>query len=109
MGHVIQIDEARIRDHLGEMVRGDVERALLDAEADRLCGAGRYERTQGRQDTGAGCYERSLPTAASEVNHKIPMNVRKILDTTAPTDRTRSHLAPTKPMTPKISSTNCAR
>src|SRR6202142_2114800 len=52
MGQVIQIDEARIRDHLGEMVRGTVEEtlnALLDAEADRLCGAGGYERTQGRQ------------------------------------------------------------
>ena len=36
MGQVIQIDEARIRDHLGEMVRGTVEEALnamLDAEA----------------------------------------------------------------------------
>ena len=57
MGQVIQIDEARIRDHLGEMVRGTVEEtlnALLDAEADRLCSAGRYERTQGRQDTRAG-------------------------------------------------------
>ena len=42
MGHVIQIDEARIRDHLGEMVRGTVEEtlnAMLDAEADQLCGA----------------------------------------------------------------------
>ena len=41
MGQVIQIDEARIRDHLGEMVRGTVEEtlnALLDAEADQLCG-----------------------------------------------------------------------
>ena len=47
MGQVIQIDEARIKDHLGEMVRGTVEEALnamLDAEADQLCGAGRYER-----------------------------------------------------------------
>ncbi len=46
MGQVIQIDEARIRDHLGEMVRGTVEEtlnAMLDAEADQLCGAGRYE------------------------------------------------------------------
>src|ERR1700722_9017638 len=71
MGQVIQIDEARIRDHLGEMVRGTVEEtlnALLDAEADRLCGAGRYERTQGRQDTRAGSYERSLHTVAGEVN-----------------------------------------
>lgn len=42
MGQVIKIDEARIKDHLGEMVRGTVEEALnelLDAEADRLCGA----------------------------------------------------------------------
>ena len=51
MGQVIQIDEARIRDHLGEMVRGTVEEALnamLDAEADRLCGAG---RTRGQAAT----------------------------------------------------------
>ena len=33
MGQVIQIDEARIRDHLGEIVRGTVEtlNAMLDA------------------------------------------------------------------------------
>ncbi|ESQ08817.1 MAG: hypothetical protein N838_21515 [Thiohalocapsa sp. PB-PSB1] len=39
---------------LGEMVRGTVEEALnamLDAEADRLWGAGRYERSEGRRDT----------------------------------------------------------
>ena len=39
MGQIIQIDEARIRDHLGEMVRGTVEEtlnAMLDAEADQL-------------------------------------------------------------------------
>jgi transposase-like protein len=65
MGQVIQIDEARIRDHLGEMVRGTVEEtlnAMLDAEADRLCGAGRYERSEARQDTRAGSYERTLHT-----------------------------------------------
>ncbi len=75
MGQVIQIDEARLRDHLGEMVRGTVEEtlnALLDAEADRLCGAGRYERNQGRQDTRACSYERSLHTVAGEVNLKVP-------------------------------------
>ena len=68
MGQVIQIDEARIRDHLGAMVRGTVEEtlnALLDAEADRLCGAGRYERSQGRQDTRAGSYERTLHNGAT--------------------------------------------
>ena len=60
-------DEARIRDHLGEMVRGTVEEtlnAMLDAEADQLCGAGRYERSQARQDTRAGSHERTLQTSA---------------------------------------------
>lgn len=75
MGQVIQIDEARIKDHLGEMVRGTVEEALnamLDAEADQLCGAGRYERTEGRRDTRAGSYERSLDTKAGPVKLKVP-------------------------------------
>src|SRR6202047_3801380 len=75
MGQVIQIDEARIRDHLGEMVRGTVEEtlnAMLDAEADRLCGAGRYERNEARQDTRAGSYDRTLQTSAGEVNLKVP-------------------------------------
>ena len=75
MGQVIQIDEARIRDHLGEMVRGTVEEALnamLDAEADRLCGASRYERSEARKDTRAGHYERSLHTKAGEVGLKVP-------------------------------------
>ena len=55
MGQVIQIDEARIRDHLGEMVRGTVEetlKAMLDAEADQLRGAGRYERGRARRHPG---------------------------------------------------------
>ena len=79
MGQVIQIDEARIRDHLGEMVRGTVEEtlnAMLDAEADQLCGAGRYERSQARQDTRAGSYDRTAgegsgrPHASRKNNHR---------------------------------------
>ena len=75
MGQVIQIDEARIRDHhVGEMVRGTVRRrnTLLDAEADRLCGAGQFERSEARQDTRAGNYQRTLQTQAGDVNLKIP-------------------------------------
>ena len=71
MGQVIQIDEGRTRDHLGEMVRGTVEDALnamLDAQADRLCGADRYERSEGRQDTRARRYERAPHTKAGEVS-----------------------------------------
>ncbi|MSU92194.1 IS256 family transposase [Rhodobacteraceae bacterium 2CG4] len=84
MGQVIRIDEARIRDHLGEMVRGTVEEALnamLDAEADRLCGAGRYERSEGRQDTRAGSYERALHTKAGEVKLKVPKLRRQTFET----------------------------
>src|SRR2546430_16587093 len=75
MGQVIQIDEARIRDHLGEMVRGTVEEtlnAMLDAEADQLCGAGRYERTNARQDTRAGSYQPTVQTNPGEDNLKSP-------------------------------------
>ena len=84
MGQVIQIDEARIRDHLGEMVRGTVEEtlnAMLDAEADQLCGAGRYERSEARQDTRAGSYERTLQTSAGEVSLKVPKLRRQTFGT----------------------------
>ena len=49
MGQVIQIDEARIRDHLGELVRGTVEEtlnAMLDAEASSSAVPGAAERSQ---------------------------------------------------------------
>ncbi len=84
MSNVIRIDEARIKDHLGEMVRGTAEEALnamLDAEADRLCGAGRCERSEGRQDTRAGSYERSLHTKAGEVKLKMPKLRRQTFET----------------------------
>jgi hypothetical protein len=56
-------------DQLGEMVRGTVEEtlnAMLDAEADQLCGAGCYERSEARQDTRAGSYERMLQAGAGQ-------------------------------------------
>ena len=84
MDNVIRIDEGRIKDHLGEMVRGTVEEALnamLDAEGDRLCGASRYERSEDRQDTRAGNYDRSLPTKAGEVKLKMPKLRRQTFET----------------------------
>ena len=70
LGAVVQIDDGKIRAHLDEVVRATVEEtlnALLDAEADHLCGARKYERTEGRNDTRAGRYERQLHTRAGEV------------------------------------------
>ena len=84
MGQLIQIDETRIRDHLGEMVRGTVEEtlnALLDAEADRLCNAQRYERSEARQDSRAGSYERTLHTKAGDVSLKVPKLRRQTFET----------------------------
>ena len=40
---------------------------MLDAEADQICGAGRYERSEARRDTRAGSYERTLQTSAGKV------------------------------------------
>jgi transposase-like protein len=75
LGPVVKIDEGRIREHLDEVVRSTVEEtlnALLDAEADHLCGARKYERTEGRKDTRAGSYDRHLQTKAGEVTLTVP-------------------------------------
>jgi putative transposase len=75
LGPVVQIDEGRIQAHLDEVVRATVEEtlnALLDAEADELCGARKYERTEGRKDTRAGSYDRQLHTKAGEVTLTVP-------------------------------------
>jgi putative transposase len=74
-GPVVQIDEGRIQAHLDEVVRATVEETLnglLDAEAERLCGARKYERTESRKDTRAGSYDRQLHTKAGEVTLTVP-------------------------------------
>ena len=71
----VKVDEARIQEHLDDVVRRTVEEtlnALLDAEADELCGAKRYERSETRRDTRAGHYSRHLHTKAGEVELKVP-------------------------------------
>jgi len=75
LGGVVRIDDGRIQAHLDEVVRSTVEEALnalLDAEADHLCGARKYERTEGRKDTRAGSYTRQLHTKAGEVSLQVP-------------------------------------
>ncbi len=70
LNKVIRIDETEIRGHLDEMVRGTVEEtlnAMLDAEADEMCNAQRYEHSPDRVDTRAGSYKRKLHTKAGDV------------------------------------------
>ena len=62
LNQVIKIDQARIKSHLGEMVRETVEETLnvmLDTEADQLCQArsAAYARSSGT------CQLLSLPSA----------------------------------------------
>ena len=73
--NVIRVDEAQVRSHLEQVVRSTVEQTLnglLDAEADELCGASRYERTPERLDTRAGHYRRQLQTKAGDVELRVP-------------------------------------
>ena len=71
----IAVDEEELRTHVSEVVRQSVEETLnglLDAEADTLCQARRYERNAERASTRAGHYERNLQTKAGTVQLKVP-------------------------------------
>jgi transposase-like protein len=76
----VVVDTEKVRGHLDEVVRSTVEQTLnqlLDEEADRVAGAGRYERSADRQDTRAGSYRRKLQTKAGEVELTVPL-LRKL-------------------------------
>ena len=66
----IKIDEKEIGDHLNQLVRQSVEdtiNSLLDAEADVICNATRYQHSPDRLDSCAGSYKRKLLTTSGEV------------------------------------------
>jgi transposase-like protein len=72
---LIEIDQGQLRQHVDGLVRDAVEdtlNALLDAEADALCGAKKYERSPDRTDYRAGAYPRQFQTKAGEVTLKVP-------------------------------------
>jgi len=72
---LIEIDQGQLRQHVDGLVRNAVEEtlnALLDAEADQLCGAHKYERSPDRVDYRAGSYQRRFHTKAGEVELKVP-------------------------------------
>jgi transposase-like protein len=87
----VVVDTEKVRSHLDEVVRSTVEttlNGLLDAEADRVCKAGRYERSSERADTRSGSYRRKLQTKAGEVDLKVP-RLRKLPLETAIIERYR--------------------
>ena len=72
---ILQVDQAMLETTLDRMVRKSVEEtlnAMLDAEADEITGAARYERSGERQAYRAGHYERDLTVKAGKMSLKVP-------------------------------------
>ena len=72
---IVQLNEEVIKGQLKELVRESVEETLnglLDAEAEKLTQAARYERNDQRQGYRSGHYSRNLTTTAGEVTLQVP-------------------------------------
>ena len=88
---ILTLNAGKVESHLDKTVRETVEKVLndfLDAEADDLCGAKRYERSPDRIDSRAGHYTRSLEHKAGPLTLKVP-KLRKVPFETAIIDRYR--------------------
>ena len=72
---IIQFDDAMFESKLDALVRVKVEQtinAMLDAEADEIANAARYERKTDRKAFRAGHYERTLTAKAGKLSLKVP-------------------------------------
>ena len=76
---ILQVDENMLETKLDRLVSEKVEQllnAMLDAEADEIAGAARYERTGDRKAYRAGHYERDLTVKAGTVTLRVPKSSR---------------------------------
>lgn len=72
---IIQFDQAMFESKLDKLVREKVEQtinAMLDAEADEIANAARYERKDDRKAFRAGHYGRTLTAKAGKLELKVP-------------------------------------
>lgn len=72
---IVQFNEEAIKHQIKDLVRESVEKMLnayLDAEADNLIKADRYERNNSRQGYRSGHYSRKLTTTSGEVTLQMP-------------------------------------
>lgn len=77
---MVKVNEEEVRNFLKKQVKDSVEttmNTMLDAEADALCGAKKYERSPDRTDFRAGHYPRKLQTTSGEVELQVP-KLRKL-------------------------------
>ncbi len=72
---IVEVNANEVQAHVDKVVRDSVEttlNGLLEAEAERLCRAKRYERTPERADTLAGSYNRKFQTKAGHITLNVP-------------------------------------
>ena len=72
---IVQLNEEVIKSEMKELVRGSVEETLnelLEAEAEKLTQAARYERSEARQGYRSGHYDRNLTTTSGDVTLHVP-------------------------------------
>ena len=72
---IVQLNEEIVKSQIQEMVRKSVEETLnglLEAEAEKLTQAGRYERNEARQGYRSGHYDRKLTTTSGDVTLHMP-------------------------------------
>ena len=89
---IVQLNEEVIKGQLKELVRGSVEETLnelLEAEAEKLTQAARYERNEQRQGYRSGHYSRNLTTTSGDVTLKVPKKLKGISFETAIMERYR--------------------
>ena len=73
--NIIQIDQHMFETRLDRLVSEKMTQilnAMLDAEADEITGAARYERKEGRKAFRAGHYERTITAKAGRLELKVP-------------------------------------
>ena len=72
---IVTLNEEVIKGQIRELVRGSVEETLnelLEAEAEKLTQAARYERNEARQGYRSGHYDRNLTTTSGDVTLHVP-------------------------------------
>lgn len=72
---IVTLNEEVIKGQIRELVRGSVEETLnelLEAEAEKLTQAARYERNEARQGYRSGHYDRNLTTTSGDVTLHMP-------------------------------------
>lgn len=73
--NIIQLNEEVVKGEIRDLVRKSVEETLnemLDAEAEELVGASKYERSEEREGYRSGHYTRNFTTTSGDVKLRIP-------------------------------------